>query len=263
MSKVYDVFTFSNELDVLECRLAELADHVHRFVIVEGTHTHQGAKRETVFDKHARRFRYFAPKLNHIVADLSDPNALPATGSTWKDSDHWNRFLIQEEAGLRGMEDAEDGDVVIFGDVDEIPRREMTLVRPGAGEVVALGMRHHVYGFNWLHPEQWVGTGITRAAHARKIGLHRVRSTRPLAKVIPDAGWHLSWFGGAAACREKIDSFTHPELAEMKPALEWCIKHGIAYTGRKLWPVKFDPQHPEDFPAYVRSGVDMRSHWLA
>lgn len=39
MAKVYDVFTFFNELDLLELRLEMLNDYVDKFVIVECVET--------------------------------------------------------------------------------------------------------------------------------------------------------------------------------------------------------------------------------
>ncbi len=41
MNKIYDCFTFYNELDLLELRLQELYDHVNYFVLVEGNRTFQ------------------------------------------------------------------------------------------------------------------------------------------------------------------------------------------------------------------------------
>jgi hypothetical protein len=35
--KIYDCFTFYNELDLLELRLEELYDHVDHFVLVEAS----------------------------------------------------------------------------------------------------------------------------------------------------------------------------------------------------------------------------------
>ena len=40
--KIFDCFTFYNELDILELRLKEHWDHVDYFVISEANLTHQG-----------------------------------------------------------------------------------------------------------------------------------------------------------------------------------------------------------------------------
>ena len=274
MPRIFDIFTFFDEIDVLECRLHELADHVDCFVIVEGDRTHQGEKRDLVFKENWSRFSRYAKKINYEPVILPENPSSKSDDSAFPSGANWERFRIQQNYGLLSyilggsgeIEDdntigASDDDIVFFGDVDEIPRREMTLLRPEKDEIIGLGMRHHIFSLGWLYPEQWVGTGVCRYKTAKEKTLHRIRVGRPGIKVIEDAGWHLSWFGGADACRRKIDSFTHPELADMKPAMEWCIKHGIAYDGRKMMRVRYDPDNPSVYPHYIQCG-DMKGHWI-
>ena len=49
--KIYDCFTFFNELELLEIRLNELYNYVNYFVIVEGDKTHDGKTKEFIFFK--------------------------------------------------------------------------------------------------------------------------------------------------------------------------------------------------------------------
>lgn len=49
--KIYDCFTFFNELDLLEIRLEELYNYVDYFVIVEANKTHAGEIKESIFEK--------------------------------------------------------------------------------------------------------------------------------------------------------------------------------------------------------------------
>ena len=44
MPKIYDCFTFFNEMDLLEIRLNELDPVVDRFVLVEATVTQRGRR---------------------------------------------------------------------------------------------------------------------------------------------------------------------------------------------------------------------------
>ena len=50
--KIYDCFTFYNELDLLEMRLEILSDSVDFFVLVEANKTHSGREKELFFHKH-------------------------------------------------------------------------------------------------------------------------------------------------------------------------------------------------------------------
>lgn len=259
--KVYDVFLFDNELDVLECRLVELGDQVDVFVIVEGTLSHQGAKREPTFPGQQPRFERWLPKMRCLVAELPEQPGSAPPWSRFRTGDDWERLRLQQDAGLDGLSDAEDGDIVIFSDVDEIPRRELVrLLDPGDDEILILEQRHHVYGFNWLYPEPWNGTGVARASTVRDKSLHRIRVDRPGARVIHDAGWHLSYFGGSTSIKRKVSTFTHPERTAFADAAEFCVMHGIAFDGVKLLPVRFDHNHPEQYPHYIRGG-DWRPAW--
>src|SRR3989344_1716902 len=84
-AKIYDCFTFFNELDLLDLKLHELADHVDKFVIVESTVTFQGNPKPLYFQENKQRFAPFLDKIIHVV--VSDT---PTEGSAW-DREHYQR----------------------------------------------------------------------------------------------------------------------------------------------------------------------------
>ena len=102
LETVYDCFAFSNELDLLEIRLEEMASNVNRFIIAESPLTFQGKPKPLVFHDHRRRFRRFAPCIHHIVVDDT-----PVT------RDPWNREHLQRNALRHGLADAEDDALVL------------------------------------------------------------------------------------------------------------------------------------------------------
>ena len=61
--KIVDAFTFYNELDMLEIRLAELYNVVDFFVLVEATETFQGSPKPLYFDQNRARFKKYAKKI--------------------------------------------------------------------------------------------------------------------------------------------------------------------------------------------------------
>ena len=69
MPKVYDCFTFFNELDLLEVRLNELDGVVDRFVLCESPYTFRGQPKPLVFQENRARFARFLPKIEHVVVD--------------------------------------------------------------------------------------------------------------------------------------------------------------------------------------------------
>ena len=69
MPRVFDCFTFFNELDVLEIRLAELDPLVDHFVIVEATRTFTAKPKPLYFADNRKRYDRYAHKIIHVVVD--------------------------------------------------------------------------------------------------------------------------------------------------------------------------------------------------
>ena len=115
MPRIYDCFTFYNELDLLEIRLNELDPIVDHFVLCEAPVTFKGKPKPLLFKENRERFERFLPKIAHIVVD-----DMP-TGPD-KKSVYWQRQTFQRNAIRRGLGDADADDFIILSDLDEIPR---------------------------------------------------------------------------------------------------------------------------------------------
>ena len=71
---IYDCFSFFNELDLLEIRLATLDRVVDRFVISESNFTHRGIPKPLYYKDNESRFAKFRSKIIHVVSpDPEDP----------------------------------------------------------------------------------------------------------------------------------------------------------------------------------------------
>lgn len=110
--RLFDCFTFFDELDVLDLRLRELDSLVHKFVLVEGTLTFSGQRKELTFLKNRSRFEKFLHKIEYVVVDDMPANARSA----------WDREYFSRQAIMRGLSDAEPNDFVLISDIDEIPK---------------------------------------------------------------------------------------------------------------------------------------------
>ena len=236
MSKrCWDTFLFCDELDLLEARLIELDDAVYRHVLVESPQTHQGDPKPLHFAENRERFAPWADKIIHVAADL--PEGTPK-----------ERENAQREAAWQGLEAYRDGDVLIHGDVDEIPRADV--VQDMENRVCA--MRLHLLAVNLLDPGWW--PGMTGAAS--RVRLNSMRDGRfavPRKDVIYDGGWHFSWLGGPAAVKQKVHSFMHPEY------IPWVDEHA-----EQMWRDRLNPRREEgarrllvveiddSFPKYMR-----------
>ena len=113
---VYDCFPFFNELDILKVRLNVLSDVVDRFIIEESTVTFSGQPKELCFEQNKEMFAEFLDRITYIVVDDSPVEALTH-----------ERDYFQKNKLIQGLKDAKEDDVIIFGDLDEIPE-ELALV---------------------------------------------------------------------------------------------------------------------------------------
>ena len=201
---MFDVFPFSGELDLLECRLTELYEHVHAFVIVESNLTYSGREKPLHFAESAPRFDSFAGKIRYVIAH-ADPGPSPAI-----------REAAQRNAAWDGMDDFGDGDILIQGDADEIPHPDdLASLAAVTGRWVRakkIMHRHHPVAVNLLDSTPWGGY-VPHLGPGRP-DMMELRQ-RLHSRVIPEVtgrGWHFSWLGGPEAMKAKVRTFSHPDL---------------------------------------------------
>ena len=236
--RLFDCFTFFDELDVLELRLKELDNIVDRFVLVEGTRTFSGRPKRLLFQENKQRFRAYLGKIEHVILNDSDfPDG---------DVSAWDREYLSRRAMLQGLKGASPDDFVLISDVDEIPRPDAlvrVLERPTAGrEFTVFSSACYFYFLNLratdrppslvqaprLLQRRYVRDPQAVRAFKAKVskrdlgrfepvllGLRAcARFGFPLKVVIePASSWHFKYFGGAHRIRAKILAFSHVEKA--------------------------------------------------
>ena len=118
--QVVDCFTFFNELDILELRLAELDNVVDFHVLVEATHTFTGQRKKLYYDevKAEPRFAKYLHKIVHLVIR----NGVHETAQLSSEQ-VWKREHFQRDQINRGLDrlKLKETDILLISDVDEIP----------------------------------------------------------------------------------------------------------------------------------------------
>jgi hypothetical protein len=116
--KIYDCFTFSDELDLLDLRLEEQFDHVDYFVIAEANLDFQGNSKPFILEENLERYSKYHNKIIHIkVSDIP------------VDLDDKGIERHQRNALAKGFETADDNDVIFISDCSE-------LIRPSTFDLV-------------------------------------------------------------------------------------------------------------------------------
>ena len=72
LSRVYDCFSFYNEMDMLEIRLNTLKDAIDYYVIAESPLIFQGQEQELFFQNNRERYAEFSNTIFHIVVENYD-----------------------------------------------------------------------------------------------------------------------------------------------------------------------------------------------
>lgn len=203
---VYDAFTFSVELDLLEIRLKELWPVVDYFLIVEATRTFQGQLKPLTFQLNRNRFKWAEEKITHfVVTSLTDkPVAL---------FDNESR-MRGEITRLVGSLRPPTGSLIIASDLDEIPSRaalELIKSCQGYPKEVHFSVNEYLYSFEFP-------TGTTNwRPHVTLYDPWNYWYHHIILKgtkfVLADAGWHCSFcFRFLTDFQFKMRSYSHSEL---------------------------------------------------
>jgi hypothetical protein len=236
--KIYDCSLFRNELDLLELRLNELYNHVDHFVVVESTHTFQGEPKELVLKNNWDRFAKWHDKIIHVVVD-----DMPNDGNAWSNDFH------QRNAIARGLVDADDEDLVIICDGDEILRPEIIDdMRANPRNVYGFRTPYFNFKFNYMLVDNhesycvWITAGrkkyIGQPETFRSQRFHLTNLAYEYddgqVKMYEHAGWHFTYLGDTEWIRIKLKSFAHTELNKeeilAKVNVEEMIERGVGFN---------------------------------
>lgn len=231
---VYDCFLFCDELDTLEVRLATLDPVVDVFVLVESRQTFARKAKPLHYQKNAKRYAAWAGKIRHIVADI------PQAG------DRWAAERASRDAAMQGLSDAQPGDYVLFGDVDEIPHPDNVAARRlGRNE-----QNQFRYYYNMISTERQRNTiAVTFREIVERGGMAKIRHDQWHTLTTWTGGWHFSTCGDVV---DHLKTRAHEEYdtAEWHAAAKANKAKGLDPLGRNyaLFTVGIEllPQHVQD-----------------
>jgi beta-1,4-mannosyl-glycoprotein beta-1,4-N-acetylglucosaminyltransferase len=213
--KIVDCFIFYNELDLLNYRLNILNDCVDYFVLVEATHTFVGKEKPLFYQENKELFKEFNHKIIHIIVDDFShkyPNINIEKG------EQWNNEKFQRNCIKRGLDKLQlnDDDIFTVTDLDEIPdpnifekikKNEINI------DVVTIELDFYYYNLNCKINGKWPLSKMISYKKYKELNIscEEIRQNMSF-EIIPNAGWHLSYFGNEQFIKNKIENFGHQEL---------------------------------------------------
>ena len=230
--KIFDCFTFFNELDLLEFRLKFLDKSVDFFVIAESNITHSGQTKPYYFQESIKRFRNWEEKIIYIPVSQSAEGLVFEEQNKYNPgSAAWKLENEQRNALLQATEKMYDEDLVLLSDLDEIPDIKAIQKVVKCDKPVALSLLFHYYFLNCQNTGQsrwWKGCIAATAKQFKQITPQGLRDNRDNYPSIPGAGWHFSFLGGAEKIKQKLLAFAHTEFNKEEYTNEEHIKDALS-----------------------------------
>jgi beta-1,4-mannosyl-glycoprotein beta-1,4-N-acetylglucosaminyltransferase len=287
---------YFDEEVVLEVRLNTLDKYVDYFVIVESSFTHKGDNKNLMFNHN--KFQKFKNKIIYLVYD-KQPKGIEVVNENDSEDEKSRKYILNaalRENGQRnfiqnGLNKAEDNDIILISDVDEIPNLSEVNFNNISEKIVMFHQDMFYYKFDLKIPNLlWTGTKSCRKKYLlspqwlrnvkdRKYFPFRIdilfsEKKYSSIKFISNGGWHFSNIKTAEEIEYKLKSYLHHrEFDEQSLSVEEIqniIENKKAIydlkvdkrvnkigDGSKLVKIKF-----EKLPIYIQQNKHNYMKWL-
>ena len=281
---------------ILDLRLNILNPFIDYFVIVESTFNHKGEKRKLKFD--INKYKKFENKIIYLIFD-EEPSGIEKVFDT-DNEDEVSRKLIlnaaSRENGQRnfiskGLERANEKDLILISDVDEIPNLEKINWNTLKNQIVLFKQDMFYYKLNLRLPDLiWSGSKACRKKYLKSpqwlrnvkdkkysfFRLDTLFSEKKYIniKFINNGGWHFSNIKTAAEIEYKLKSYLHHREFDLNPISESEIED-IIKNKQAIYDLKVDKkinkigsgnklvEHPlNKLPSYISENIDKYKDWI-
>jgi len=268
--KIFDCFSYLDEDLLLELRLNILDENVDYFVIVEGNKTWQNNSKKLRFD--INKFDKFKKKIIYIpVTDMPDGD------------NPWARENFQRNCISKGLVNAEEDDLIIISDLDEIPNMEQIGKFNPNMRYAVFKQKHFYYKLNLQSQKNpfWYGSKICVKKHLKspqwlrnlkfkKRPFWRIDKHR-LNNILESGGWHFCNLKSAEELLYKYknlcetnDPHVFKEKIEEKylnlNEIEKKITLGKDIIGREDNYKKIEIDN--SFPKYILNNIKQYKNWI-
>ena len=264
---IYDCFQYFNEDHTLDLRMNILDKYVDYFIISESTKTHQGKDKKINFD--IKNFKKYEKKIIFVIADYDrEKKFFNHTGGESRIEQHQRNNLIN------GLKNANDNDLIILSDSDEIPDLTKLKQIKSKTKFTAFSQKMFMYKINLQNLEEsnWIGSKICLKKNF--ITPQRLRDLKfknyPFWRIdklnmqVINGGWHFSFLQTPQDIAIKIKSYSHGEFNIDENTNEEKIKQKIRDNkdifdrGFKLKKIAID----KSFPDYIVKNQGRLKDWI-
>ena len=294
--KIFDCFMYFDEEVILDLRLNILNPYIDYFIIVESSYTHKGDKRNLKFD--IKKFDRFKEKIIYLTFD-EIPSGIEKVFEDDSEDEKSRKLILNaahRENGQRnyiskGLKNANDEDLILISDVDEIPNLQSLKFKEIKNEIILFKQDMFYYKLNLKLPDLvWSGTkGCKKKNFKNPQWLRNIKDKKyPIyrldtlfsekkyinLKFIDKGGWHFSNIKTPEEIEHKLKSYLHHREFDENPMskndINKIIKNKQAIydltvdkrqnkigTGSKLVKLGF-----EELPEYIKNNRENYKNWL-
>ena len=294
--RIFDCFMYFDEEIVLDTRLNYLDPYVDYFVIIESCYTHRGDKRELKFD--IKKYKKFKDKIIYKVYDQI-PNKIEKVLENDNEDTKSSKYIMNalyRENGQRnfiseGIKEANDEDLILVSDVDEIPKLSNIDIKKFSQKIILFKQDMFYYKFNLKLPNiEWTGTKgckkkdlinaqWLRNIKDRKYPLYRLdtffsKNKYISIKIVNNGGWHFSNIKSAEEIEHKLKSYLHHREFDLEPLDTEGIKK-IMNNKQAIYDLRVDKTvnkigsgdqlekyNLENLPETIKLNLDKYKKWL-
>ena len=259
--KIFDCFMYFDEEVILDLRLNILNQYIDYFIIVESSYTHKGDKRNLKFD--IKKFDRFKEKIIYLTYD-EIPRGIEEVFEKDSENEKSRKLILnaahreneQRNYISKGLKNANDEDLILISDVDEIPNLQSLNLKEIKSEILLFKQDMFYYKLNLKMPDMiWSGTkGCKKKNFKNPQWLRNIKDKKyPIyrldtffsekkyinLKFIDNGGWHFSNIKTPEEIEHKLKSYLHHREFDINPLSLEEIKN-IIKNKQAIYDLKVD-----------------------
>jgi len=291
--RIFDCTTFYSEHLMLDVRFNILNEKVDKFIVVESLFSHSGKPKKLNFD--IKNYQKFKDKINYIIIE-NEPEGLIVNQNLSSAEKRLNSLKRVEQSYdymSKSLNDAEDNDLIILSDNDEIPNLNSKQFLNSKKNIFIFEQLFFYYKFN-LHYDlmNWFGSKACRKKKLMSMSwLRNLKNKQYLfwrfdtlfsktkynnLEIIKDGGWHFTNLMTAEKLYEKMSNFGHHnefdesglKINDIKNKIEnreMFYNHFLDQTNPNKWKndYKLKIINENKLPLYVIQNKEKFKEWFA
>ena len=231
---------------MMDIRFNILDEYVSKFIVVESTFSHSGEKKGLHFN--INDYPKFKEKIEYIViekepVDLFRHEEL-LKSSYYKRLNSIKRIEQSYEYMSYGLGSADDNDLILLSDNDEIPNLSLITNKEISADYILFKQLFFYYKFNLLYDRiDWFGTKACKKKRLKKFSNLRNLKNKKYPfwrldtyfsdikqtnlKIVQNGGWHFTNIKTPEEIYEKLNNFGHHDEFEVSNISVDYIKEKI------------------------------------